>query len=140
MIEHAVENELHAAPISLSSKRGESGISAECRINVEIIVRIVTVVRARGENRVHVDGVHAQRLDIVQFVLDAEQVAAVELVAVLAGAARGGTAGIADLGVPLVIGESLLAPVVGWASRRRSRAAVVIGRVAVPKAVRRDGG
>src|SRR3979411_298424 len=93
MVEHAVENELHAAPIGRSSKRGESGISAECRINVKIIVRIVTVVRARGKNRVHVDGVHAQRLDIVQFVLDAEQVAAVELVAVLAGAPRGGTRG-----------------------------------------------
>src|ERR1700675_1732499 len=118
MVEHAVENELHAATARLSSKRGESGIFAELRINVEIIVRVVTVVRARGENRVHVDGVHAQRLDIVQFVLNAEQVAAVELVAVLAGAARGGTARIADLGVPLAIGESRLAPVVGGAPRR----------------------
>src|SRR6202022_428322 len=107
MVEDAVEDDLHAAPVRLSSKRGESGISAECRINMEIIVRVVTVVRAGGENRVHVDGVHAQRLDIVQFILNAEQVAAVELVAVLAGAARGGAAGITDLGVPLVIGESL---------------------------------
>src|ERR1700682_4034448 len=128
MVEDAVENELHAATARLSSQRGESSISAECRINVEIIVRVVTVVRARGENRVHVDAVHAERLDIVQFVLNAEQVAAVELVAVLAGAARGGTARIADPGVPLAIGESLLAPVVGRASRRRSRAAVVVGQ------------
>src|SRR3981081_2300449 len=115
MIEHAVEDELHAAPVRLSSKRGESSISAERRINVEIIVRVVTVVGGGGKNRVHVDGVHAQRLDIVQFILNAEQVAAVELIAVLAGAARGRAAGIADLGVPLVIGKSLLAPVVGRA-------------------------
>src|ERR1700732_4053125 len=99
MVEHAVENELQGATSRLSSQRGQSSISAECRINVEIIVRVVTVVRARGENRVHVDGVHAEQLDIVQFVLNAEQVAAVELVAVLAGAARGGTARVHDLGV-----------------------------------------
>src|ERR1700688_385648 len=105
MVEHTVEDELHTAPVRLGSKRGEGGISAERRINVQVVVRVVSMVRTRGENRVHVDGVHAQRSDIVQFVLNAEQVAAIELVAVFAEASRGGTVRIADLRVPLVIRE-----------------------------------
>ena len=117
VIEHAVENDLHAAAVQFRRQRGEGRVAAERRIDVQIVVGVVAVIGAGREDRVHVDGVDAERLDVIEFVLHALQIAAVELIAELVVAGRAGIARIADLRVPEVVGERLLVAVVDRDSR-----------------------
>ncbi len=105
---------------------------------MQVVISVVAVIGTRLEDRVHVDGVDADRLQVIELVQHAFQIATVELVAVLPEAAAIGIARIADLGVPLVVGEGLLAAVIERASGVRARPAVVVRQVAVAEAVGHD--
>src|SRR5205085_10488549 len=84
VIEDSIEDQMHAALIDGRDERLKRGIAAERRINVQVIVRVVAMIRARGEDRIQIDRVNAEALQVVEFLFDAFQITAVELRAVSA--------------------------------------------------------
>ena len=138
MIEDAVKDRLHAAPVHLRLQGSVGRVAAERRIDMEVVVGVIAVVRPGLEDRIHIDGVHTQALQIVEFVLDAKQIAAEELVAECARTRPVLIVGIANLLVPVLVDRRRLGAVVERTSRRRAGAAVIVGLAAVAEAVRED--
>src|SRR5262249_62062680 len=62
-----------------ADERGERLVAAEHRVDAVEARRVVAVVRAGWEERRQIDDVRAERLDVVEMLLDPGQVAAVPL-------------------------------------------------------------
>ena len=136
MIEHAVQDQVHAALLHCLHQRLERRIAAQGRIDREIVVRVVAVVGAPGEDRGEIECVDPQALQVIELLFDALQVAAVELVTeiveVLAGLAR-----IVNSFVPDGMGHNIRVAIEDRAVGHPV-AAIVVARVAVAEAVRED--
>ena len=78
VVEDAVEHHPHPAPVGRLDQVGERLVAAEQRIDREVVVRVISVVRRRREDRVQVERVDAQVLEIAELVGEAAQVAALE--------------------------------------------------------------
>ena len=78
VIEHAVEDDAHPALVGAIEQLAQGGIAPEQRVDVEVVVGVVAVVRGRLEDRGHVDGVDPEVLEVVEALDDPEQVAALE--------------------------------------------------------------
>jgi hypothetical protein len=46
----------------------QGGVAAEQRVDLEVVVRVVAMIRGRAEDRVEVDGVRTQALDVVEVI------------------------------------------------------------------------
>jgi hypothetical protein len=79
-----VAEDADPAGVGRAQQRGERLVAAEQRVDAVEGRRVVPVLAARREERRQVDHVRAERLDVVEMRLDAEEVAAVELVRGLA--------------------------------------------------------
>src|SRR5215469_1399698 len=94
------------------------------------------MVGAPHENRVHVDRVKSERLDVIELALYACQIAVIELSEVVVA---GGTAvaWIAHLRVPRVVMDHRggIGAIESWTACRGSGAAVVVGPIAIAEAV-----
>src|SRR6202140_1831154 len=102
MIEHAVQNHLDAAPVRFSYQIGERRVSAQGGIDMQIVVSIVAMIGPGLEYRVHVDGVKPERLNIVELVLHANEIAVVKLSEIVV-TGRATVTRIAHLRVPRVV-------------------------------------
>ena len=71
MIEHAIQHNAHAELIGMLDQIVEILLGAEVRIDLEIILRIIRVIGARIEDRVEVQRIDTERLQIFQFLIDA---------------------------------------------------------------------
>src|SRR5690606_3318983 len=80
VVEYAGDD--HAEPVRVGRfQHLEKGrIAAEQGIDDVVVVRVIAVVGGRGEDGVEVDGVDAQRLEVIELLDDAEQIAALEAV------------------------------------------------------------
>src|SRR5450759_864029 len=80
VIEHAVRHNANVARVRGVDEFTESRIAAQQRIDVEVIVSVIAVIRRRRKNRIEVDGGNAQVLQVIQMRGYAEQIAALETV------------------------------------------------------------
>jgi len=65
VVEDAVEDDLHAAPVGRIEERPEGLVASQERVHPLVVEGVVTVVRGRGEDRVQVDRARPQALDVV---------------------------------------------------------------------------
>jgi hypothetical protein len=78
VVEHAVEDDPHAALVGAIEELAQRRVAAEQWIHRQVVVRVIAMVRGRLEHRGEVQRVHAQRLDVIEVLDDPEQVAALE--------------------------------------------------------------
>ena len=78
VVEDAVEDDPHPALVGAIEQLAERRVAAEQRVDLEVVVRVVAVVRGRLEDRRQVDRGDAEVLEVVEPLGDAEQVAALE--------------------------------------------------------------
>src|SRR5207302_11243426 len=112
---------------------GERRIAPERRVDVVVVVRVVTMVRARLEDRGHPDDVDSESFEIAELLLDSLEIAAEEVAIEDAGALW-----VLDRLVPRLMERRGNRPVERRTSSRATGAAVVVARVPVPKAVGED--
>ncbi|OQA06253.1 MAG: hypothetical protein BWY66_01972 [bacterium ADurb.Bin374] len=79
VVEHTIEHETHAAPVQIGRQVGQVGAGPVDRVDCVIIPCVVLVVRQRGEDRIEVDDVDAQFLDIPDTAEKALKIAAPEI-------------------------------------------------------------
>ena len=89
VVEHAVEDDPHPALVGPVEQLAQGVVTAEQRVDREVVVRVISMIRGRLEDRRHVDRGHAQVDEVVQVFGDAEQVAALESVDVVGGVSHG---------------------------------------------------
>ena len=142
VVDHRVEHEPHPAPAQRRAQIGQRRVAAEVRIDVVVVLGVVLVVAARGEDRVQVQRGDAELAgEVVELAAHADEVAAVErrrgharidrraprpghharppgAVDVLVGRDRERRIALAE-----PIGEDLVDDLVGDPRRRRVRAA-----------------
>ncbi len=75
VIEHAVQDDLDPLRVRPVDQAAERGIAAEHRVDAEIVVRVIPVVRGRLEDRREVDRVDAQIQQIIEMFEHPDQVA-----------------------------------------------------------------
>ena len=80
VVEDAVEDHAHPAGVGRVEELAEGGVAAEERVDPVVVPGVVAVVRGGGEDRVEVEGVHAEVLQVVELLGDAEEVAPLEAV------------------------------------------------------------
>jgi hypothetical protein len=78
VVEDAVQHDAHAAGVRPVQQLAQGGVTAQERVDRQVVVRVVAVVGRRGEDRVEVDRRDAQSLEVVQVVDHAVQVTALE--------------------------------------------------------------
>ena len=76
MIEDPVENDPDAALVCSSEHRVESLVAAEHRVDAEVIVGVIAVVRGALKDRVEPKGVNPQFGEVVEFVGHAPEISA----------------------------------------------------------------
>ena len=80
MAEHAVQNDLHAMRVRLGAERAEILLCAEHGVDPLIVAGVVPVRRPGIEDRVQIQDLHAELLQVRQLFPDAVQIAAVKIV------------------------------------------------------------
>ena len=78
MVEHPVEDDLHAPGVGAVEQLPQGRLSAEQRIDREVVVGMVAVVGGGGEDRCEVERVDAKLNQLIETVGQADQVAALE--------------------------------------------------------------
>ena len=143
VVRHGVEDEVHATighllrkGVEVSHARGRVVTHGEAVLYLPVVARVIAVVRHRLVNRREVDGIDAQGLEVVQFLGDPLQVAAVE------SGIPGGIPGIGGI-VGVRVGHNRVPRRNGEDSAALLGVAEVvhlgiIGRVAVAKTIRED--
>ena len=76
MIEHAVYNNTHSVSMARIHQFAEILIPAEARIHMKIIDQIILMIFPRGENRIHIQGVKSQLLQITDIFRNSPQCSA----------------------------------------------------------------
>src|SRR5512133_357180 len=76
VVEHTIENQPDTQLLCVLRQVVPVFLLAEIRIDMQIVLRVVTVVRSGVEDGVHVDRVYSERLEITKLLVDALQVAA----------------------------------------------------------------
>ncbi len=84
VVDHRIQDDLHAALVQVARQLGELGVGAQMRIHLEVVLGVVLVVARRIENGVEIERRHPEGLQIVQLGIDARQIAAVELAGAVA--------------------------------------------------------
>ncbi len=84
VVDHRIQNDLHAALVQVACQLGELVVGAQMRIHLEVVLGVVLVVARRIEDGVEVERRHPERLQVVQLGIDARQIAAVELAGAVA--------------------------------------------------------
>ncbi len=79
VVDHCIQNDLHAALVQVAGQLGELCIAAEVGIDLEVVLGIVLVVARRIEDGVEVERRDPERLQIVQLGIYPRQVPAVKL-------------------------------------------------------------
>ena len=79
VVEHAVEDDAHPPGMYAVHQPPQVVLRAEGRVNLEIIGRVVFVIRRRTEYRRQIQARHAERLDIIKPLRDSRKVAAHEI-------------------------------------------------------------
>ena len=79
MVDHCIQNDLHAALVQVAGQLGELCIAAEVGIDLEVVLGIVLVVARRIEDGVEVECRDPEGLQIVQLGIYPRQVPAVKL-------------------------------------------------------------
>ncbi len=79
VVRRDVEHEADVARRRGTSQRRKPGITAEMRGDPVVVDRVVAVIGPRFEDRIEVDGVHAEVGQVVELSFDARKVAAEEL-------------------------------------------------------------
>ncbi len=125
VVDHRIQDDLHAALVQVAGQLGKPGVGAEVRIHLEVVLGVVLVIARRIEDGVEVERRHPQGLQVVQLGVDARQIPAVEF----AGA------------VTLLVAADRFAP--RLADDRLAAVLVLVmldaqGRVAVAEAIRED--
>jgi len=98
VVEHAIEDDLDARLVGRPRQLAELSVGAEERIDAQVVLRVIGVVAGGVEDGVEVDDRDAQRLQVVEPLLNAAQVAA-EVVA----AARAFVAGLGRVDVEAAV-------------------------------------
>ena len=80
VVEHAIQDDPHPPGMGGVQQLPERWVPAQQRIHPEVVVRVVAMVRRRGEDRVEVERVDTQVREIRQPLRDPQQVAALEAV------------------------------------------------------------
>ena len=78
--EHAVQNDLHAALVRLVAEVPEIVLCAEHRVDAGIVIRVVPVRRPGHEDRVEVERLDAEIMQIIQLFAHAGEIAAEKVV------------------------------------------------------------
>ncbi len=78
--EHAVEQNFYPVLFRTFAEGFEILLCAEHRVDFHVVARVVSVVRARGENRVQIYAGDAEALEIAELLFDALEVAAEKVV------------------------------------------------------------
>ncbi len=125
VIDHRIQNDLHAALVQVAGQLGELLVAAEVGIHLEVVLGVVLVVARRIEDGVEIERRYPEGLQVVQLGIDARQIAAIEF----AGA------------MPLFVTTDRLAP--RLADDRLAAVLVLVmldaeGRVAVAETVGED--
>ncbi|MNL28997.1 hypothetical protein D3C87_1506680 [compost metagenome] len=104
MVEDPVQHHLHAHAVGGLEHAREGRVAAEGRVHVHVVAGVVLVVAAAGEDRVEVEGVDAQLLEVGELLGHPVQVAAHEVVE-----GRRGAPGRDPLGIvgAIAVGEAL---------------------------------
>ena len=133
VIEDAVEDQMDAPGVRGSDERRERGVSSQRRIDVHVVGRVVAMIRPRIEDRRQPDRGDAERLQEVELLRHAFEVAAEEVAIEDAGFSR-----VLDRLVPGGMSLRLDVGVEGRAAEGRAGPAVVVGRIAVAEAIGED--
>ena len=80
VVEDAVKDNAHATRVAGVEQFAHCRVPTEERIDLEVVIRVVPVVRRGGEHRIEVDRVDAEPLEMVEVFDHAEQVTALEAV------------------------------------------------------------
>ena len=78
VVEDAVEDDLHPARVAGVEQLAERGVAPEKRVDRQVVIGVVAVVRGGGEDRVEVERRDPERLQVVEPIDDAEEIAALE--------------------------------------------------------------
>lgn len=84
VVDHRIEDDLHAALVQIAGQLGELLVAAEVGIHLEVVLGVVLVVARRIEDGVEVERRHPERLQVVQLGIDASQIAAIEFAGAVA--------------------------------------------------------
>ncbi|MND84460.1 hypothetical protein D3C80_763510 [compost metagenome] len=84
VVDHGVQDDLHAALMQVAGQLGKLGIGAEVRVDAVVILGVVLVVARRIEDGVEVERRHPQGLQVVQLGVYPRQIPAVELAGAVA--------------------------------------------------------
>ena len=79
MIDRDIEHQVHVSGMHLICQFGERFIASEIRIDEIVIERIIAMHRRCPEDRIQIDGIDAEILQIVEFFNNTVQIAAVEI-------------------------------------------------------------
>ena len=79
VVEYAVEDDAHPARVDAIDQPPQIGLRAEGRVDLEIIGRVVLVVRRCAEDGRQIQTRRAERLDVVELLRNARQIAAHEI-------------------------------------------------------------
>ena len=88
MIEHAVENDAHAARVRRVEQFAQRLVPAEHRIDVEVVIRVIAMVRCARKDRAEVERGDAELLQFAKSLGDAAEIAPLEAVARWCGIPR----------------------------------------------------
>ena len=78
MVKNAIQNDVHPAPVGLIQQFEEDRVLPQNRVHMPVIIGVVAVVGGGHEDRVEVERVDPEVLQIVQFLIDAQQIPALK--------------------------------------------------------------
>ena len=133
VVEDTVEDETDSLCLGSGRQRGERRVSPERRVDVHVVGRVVAMVRSGVEDRREPDRLDAERLQVVELVLDPLEIPAEEVAIEDARALW-----VLDRLVPGLMQDGRSASVERRTPGRAAAATVVVARVPVPKAVGED--
>ena len=84
VVDHRIENDLHAALVQVAGQLGELFVAAEVGIHLEVVLGVVLVVARRIEDGIEVERRDSERLQVVQLGIDPRQIAAVKFAGAVA--------------------------------------------------------
>ena len=133
VVKHTIQDDVDAPVVRFRHQCLEEGQIAKVVINHAVISRVIFVIGWRLENGVHINDRDAQILQVIQFIQNALQIAAVEVLAVNLKTAVH-VAGIAEGRVPIgsIRADDAAAGNVVMEAAGRG----VIGRIAIPEPFR----
>ncbi len=78
VVEDTVEDDAHPAAVRGVEQLAQGVVAAEQRVDLEVVVRVIAMVRGRTEDRGQVDRGDPEVLEVVEVLGDPAQVAALE--------------------------------------------------------------